>query len=64
MKLSKWMELVDRQYKDMATDLKIAYPTLWRYKNGKALPRPDEMRRIYEYTEGAVEPNDFYDFMN
>jgi transcriptional regulator with XRE-family HTH domain len=31
-----------------------------RYRLGFAIPRPEKMARIFEITEGRVQPNDFY----
>lgn len=31
-----------------------------KWRKGDRVPRPDQMRRIVEATEGKVTPNDFY----
>lgn len=30
-----------------------------KWANGERVPRPEQMRRVMEVTNGAVEPNDF-----
>lgn len=34
--------------------------TVWKWENGKAIPRPPYMRKISESTSYSVSPNDWY----
>ncbi len=42
------------------TGHKLSQGGLSKYMIGQRTPRKEEMLIIYEFTEGEVEPNDFY----
>ena len=33
--------------------------TLWRWENGRSIPEADNLRKIMEWSNGQVTPNDF-----
>lgn len=43
----------------LAKQLKCSIGALRKWRYGERIPRPDQMRRIAEATEGLVTPNDF-----
>ena len=42
-------------------DIEISPSTFAKWVRNIRIPRKDEAKTIYEITNGAVEPNDFYD---
>lgn len=44
-----------------AYSLGVGREVMRTWCRGKAIPRRDEMKRIYEWSQGHVSPNDFYD---
>ena len=42
------------------TGHKLSQGGLSKYMIGQRTPRKEEMLKIYEFTKGAVQPNDFY----
>lgn len=60
MKLATYMAdkgIPARQMADLIGDVSESGVRKWMY--GERVPRPDQMRRIAEVTDGAVQPNDF-----
>ena len=60
MKLATYMAdngIPARQMADLIGDVSESGLRKWMY--GERVPRPDQMRRIAEVTDGAVQPNDF-----
>jgi len=43
-----------------AADLGASKGMVWKWENGKAIPRPEYMRKIMDLSEGRVSPNDWY----
>lgn len=61
MTLRAYLKAQGFTYEAFARRIGVANATtVWRYANGKRLPRPAVMRRITEATGGAVQPQDFY----
>lgn len=60
MKLEEWIEKNNKSMKQVADDLGCNYEDVRRYCAGEVIPRPDRMQKIMEYTNGEVQPNDFY----
>jgi transcriptional regulator with XRE-family HTH domain len=44
----------------LASLMGISGVHLWRLKNGKSLPTPKLLIRIYALSDGRITPNDFY----
>jgi hypothetical protein len=51
----KFIEELERE-----TGHKLSQGGLSKYVIGQRTPRKDEMVLIYKFTDGAVQPNDFY----
>ena len=45
---------------EMATGVRIPQGTFAKWITGSRIPRKNEMRMLYQITEGTVQPNDFY----
>ena len=60
MKLSAYMltnKITPRQIADLVGDVSISGVIKWM--RDERVPRPEQMRRIHEVTNGEVTPNDF-----
>ena len=60
MQLTQWLEKENKRVADMARDLDIAHPVVLRWSNGSRIPTKENMQKIIAYTNGEVQPNDFY----
>lgn len=63
MKLSDFIEqngLTHEQMAERVGDCSVS--GLRKWLRGERVPRPDQMRKIAEITDGLVSPNDFYGF--
>lgn len=63
MKLLEWRLANGLSMKQCADGVGYWWSTWRRWELGYRIPDPEPMRRIYEFTKGAVTPNDFYPFM-
>jgi transcriptional regulator with XRE-family HTH domain len=61
MKLATWRRLKSFTQQQLADELGCIVTSIARYETGLRRPDGPTMIRIYELTEGKVEPNDFYD---
>ena len=60
MKLSAYFEMTNTSPAKFAADLgDVSVSGVVKWLRGDRTPRPDDLRRIYELTNGAVQPNDF-----
>ena len=60
MKLSAYMKINSLRPKALARELGNASASgVIKWMRDERVPRPDQLRRIFEVTGGAVEPNDF-----
>lgn len=59
MTLQDWLTANNRSKYRASKDLGIAWTTMWRWITGRACPRPEQMRAVQAYTDGAVTPNDW-----
>jgi hypothetical protein len=60
MKLARYMtdnSLSDDQMSSLIGDVSVS--GLRKWLRDERMPRPEQMRRIFEVTDGAVTPNDF-----
>lgn len=60
MKLKEYLKQNNKRPADLAHDLKIVHCVVRRWCNGESIPTKDYMKKIFEYTDGMVTPNDFY----
>ena len=60
MLLQKYIDLRQLTQRQAAEELAVPSSTMHRWCAGECVPRPDEMRRIIQWSDGAVMPNDFY----
>lgn len=60
MQLNEWIEKEKKTQQEVADALGCGQADISRYCSGEAIPRPDRMQKITEYTGGEVTPNDFY----
>lgn len=61
MQLTQWLEKENKTVADMARDLCLAHPVVLRWSNGSRIPSKENMQKIIVYTNGEVQPNDFYE---
>lgn len=47
-------------YADAARELDVSKQCVLLWVHGKAIPRREEVQKIYEWSDGQVTPNDFY----
>ena len=60
MKLSVYLETMKVKPEEFARKLGDASASgVLKWARGERVPRPDQQRRIFEVTQGAVTPNDF-----
>lgn len=59
MKLQEYLDRNNKKVSDLAGDLNLRHTVVLRWVRGKRYPRPESMQKIFEYTNGAVTPNDF-----
>lgn len=60
-KFRTWLLQKGILQQDAAADLGVTKLTVCRICSGRQLPRDDLKIRIWQYTGGAVEPNDWFD---
>ena len=61
MRLSEWREQRGWTLQQLANVLRCSVSTVWRYEQGLRDPETSIKQRIFEVTNGSVQPNDFYD---
>jgi transcriptional regulator with XRE-family HTH domain len=59
MRLSKWMEREGVTAAQFAADLGASRDGVHKWMQRQRVPRPEHLRKIYDYTKGAVTPTDF-----
>lgn len=60
MKLSDWRRQNSLKQQQLADDLGCIVTSIARYETGLRRPDGPTMIRIYQLTDGLVQPNDFY----
>lgn len=58
--LTKFREARKQTLEAFATDIGASKGMVWKWENGKAIPRPEYMRKIIDISDGAVSANDWY----
>lgn len=61
MKPADWRNSTGISQQALAEEFGVDFRTIWRWENGKRLPRKAEMERWFVLSRGEVTPNDFYD---
>lgn len=61
MKLKDYRTLLGRTLEQVAEELRVSAGTVSRWERGESIPGRDEMRRIKDWSSGAVLANDFYE---
>lgn len=64
MTLQEYLAKNNKKVSDLAGDLNLQHTVVLRWVKGKRYPRPESMQKIFEYTNGAVTPNDFFNIAN
>ena len=62
MTLDQYLSFTATSRRVFAERIGVSQVSITRYLAGSRLPRPDEMRRIYDATGGMVSADDFYGF--
>lgn len=57
--LTRFREGRSQTLEAFAADLGTTKAMVWKWENG-TIPRPEQMRRIIEFSDGAVTANDWY----
>lgn len=60
MKLQKFLDEKQQTVADLARALSVKHTVALRWANGARVPSKENMQKIYEWSGGQVEPNDFY----
>ena len=61
MKLEEWKNKKGISNTELSKALNITVTAVVRYLKGQRIPEANIMKRIFEFTKGRVQPNDFYD---
>lgn len=61
MRLQEWLSEEGIKREAFAADIGVTAVAVSRYCSGARMPDRETMRRIYQLTRGAVDPNSFYD---
>ena len=60
MELKKYLDTNNIKYEDAAQQIGVDQSTITHWTNGRSIPRREVMRRIHNWSGGAVTANDFY----
>lgn len=60
MTLQKYLEQTNKRVADLARDFNVVHCVARRWVNGEVMPSRQTIEKIYEWSGGQVEPNDFY----
>lgn len=60
-KFHKWILNHKKNIAEVARDFGVKHGVVRRWALGLAVPRADAMQKIIAYTNGEVQPNDFYE---
>lgn len=64
MKLKEWRLKNNKTQEQMAIDLGVDQSAICNWEQGKKIPDKENMQKIIAYTNGEVQPNDFYGVSN
>lgn len=60
MKLEEYRKKINKTQTELAKDLGVNQSNIAMWENGDRIPRAEAMQKIIAYTNGEVQPNDFY----
>lgn len=60
MQFSEYLKENNITQSQAASELCVAQGIISMWVNGERLPRPENMKKITEWSGGKVQPNDFY----
>jgi transcriptional regulator with XRE-family HTH domain len=61
MKLKRYIHEQNLSPTDAARALNVSPEAVYNWTKGKRIPRKDEMKSIFVWSNGHVRPDDFYD---
>ncbi len=61
MKIGEYRKQEGLTLQGMGLKIGVTEGSMSRYENGERIPTREILQRIREVTDGAVQPNDFYD---
>lgn len=61
MKLQEYLNGIGLSHTAAAAEMEFSRAAVSNWCSGARIPRQDEMRAIYLWSGGLVQPNDFYD---
>ena len=59
MTLEKYRQLRGLKIREVAEELGTDYSTVWRWLAGTRTPEPDSIRKIGDWSQGAITANDW-----
>ena len=60
MTLEEYRHTNKKTISEMVNFFGVSQMTLWRWENGKAIPRKEMIKKIEEWSNGQITPMDFY----
>lgn len=60
MNLSEYRKKENKTQEQLASELGVAQSNIASWENGSRIPTKENMQKIIAYTNGEVQPNDFY----
>ena len=60
MQFSQYLKEKNITQKQASEELGIVQALISMWVNGERIPRPENMKKITEWSKGSVQPNDFY----
>lgn len=64
MKLEEYRKRENKTQVEMSKELDVSQGVLSAWELGNRTPSSTSMQKIIEYTNGEVQPNDFYELNN
>ena len=60
MTLKEYIKQNKKSIEEMKSVFGVSQMTIWRWENGKVIPRKEELQKIATWSCGVVMPSDFY----
>lgn len=60
MQFSDYLKEKNITQEQASKELEVAQGQISLWVNGERIPRPENMKKITEWSKGSVQPNDFY----
>ncbi|MBO7733097.1 MAG: helix-turn-helix transcriptional regulator [Methanobrevibacter sp.] len=60
MTLKEYLKTNKTTIEQLKNEFNVSQMTLWRWENGKAIPRREMLEKIAKWSLGKVLPSDFY----